>query len=328
MISNSGHDERGKYHGGQSGDQTGTEWQLREWYNYKGGWTCVLRHPNKAVRDMIGDLAVESANNNHIGYNQDRRGTYWQQLNKVGYRPANIKVNCDSDCSAGVSAIVKATGYLLGVTELQGVSAGNTTNTLRNSLKAVGFEVLTDSKYLTSDKYLLKGDIILKEKHHTCINVTNNTSETVATAPAKPKPTVINNISRVQTELNKYINAGLVVDGNIGKATRKALAKALQTSLNKDYNAGLAVDGIVGNKTVLAYANKISKRGTVSYLTSWIELALITLNYYSGSVEYKGIYGGGVCSGVLQFQKDNGLGADGIAGKNTITKLLNRLSLY
>ena len=63
-------------------------------------------------------------------------------------------------------------------------------------------------------------------------------------------------------------------------------------------------------------------------MTSWIELALITLNYYSGSVEYKGIYGGGLCSGVLQFQKDNGLGADGIAGKNTITKLLNRLSLY
>lgn len=325
MISNSGHDERGKYHGGQAGDQTGTEWQLREWYNYKGGWTCVLRHPINAVRDMIGNLAVESANNIHIGYNQDRRLTYWQELQKVGYRPAYIEINCDSDCSAGVSAIVKATGYLLGVTELQRVSAGNTTNTLRNSLKAVGFEVLTDRKYLTSDKYLLKGDIILKEKHHTCINVTNNT---IAPAPAKTKPTVSNNISRVQTELNKYINAGLVVDGIIGKATRKALAKALQISLNRDYNAGLVVDGIVGKQTVSAYTNKIAKRGTVSYLTSWIELALITLNYYSGSVEYKGVYGDGVYSGVIQFQETNGLGADGIVGKNTITKLLNRLSLY
>lgn len=27
MISNCGHDERGKYSGGKAGDQTGTEWQ-------------------------------------------------------------------------------------------------------------------------------------------------------------------------------------------------------------------------------------------------------------------------------------------------------------
>lgn len=33
MISNCGHDERGKYSGGKAGDQTRTEWQVINWYN-------------------------------------------------------------------------------------------------------------------------------------------------------------------------------------------------------------------------------------------------------------------------------------------------------
>lgn len=44
MISNCGHDERGKYSGGKAGDQTGTEWQVINWYNRP--WKCVLRHPD------------------------------------------------------------------------------------------------------------------------------------------------------------------------------------------------------------------------------------------------------------------------------------------
>ena len=32
-ISNCGHDENGKYTGGAAGDQTGTEYQVRAWYN-------------------------------------------------------------------------------------------------------------------------------------------------------------------------------------------------------------------------------------------------------------------------------------------------------
>lgn len=35
MISNCGHDERGRYSSGKAGDQTGTEWYIRSWYNHK-----------------------------------------------------------------------------------------------------------------------------------------------------------------------------------------------------------------------------------------------------------------------------------------------------
>ena len=58
MISNSGHDERNKYSGGVAGDNTGTEWQLRSWYNRP--WNCGLRHPNSKVAKTISDLSISA----------------------------------------------------------------------------------------------------------------------------------------------------------------------------------------------------------------------------------------------------------------------------
>ena len=111
-ISNSGGDERGKITGGAAGDQTGGEWKLKAWYNRP--WSHVLRHPDPRVRRLIAELAIEAALNDCIGYDQNQRGTFWQQLKVSGYRPANIKTKCESDCSAGANSIVKAVGYLLG----------------------------------------------------------------------------------------------------------------------------------------------------------------------------------------------------------------------
>ena len=173
MISNSGHDERGRYSGGQAGDQTGGEWQIQAWYNRP--WTHVFRYPASTVRECIASLAEEAAKNDRIGYDQNQRTTFWGQLRQVGYRPKNIVQPCEADCSAGVAAIVKATGFLLGIKALQDVSADMYTGSERKILQAAGFQVLTESKYLTSDKYLLRGDILLCEGHHTAINLNDGT---------------------------------------------------------------------------------------------------------------------------------------------------------
>lgn len=171
MISNCGHDERNKYSGGVAGDQTGAEWQVINWYNRP--WKCVLRHPDAKVRAMIASMAKAAAQNNHIGYDQSQRGTFWDELKKNSYDPAKITVNCEADCSSGVAAIVKGAGYRLNNSALKGVSTASYTGNLRAVLKAAGFEVLTDSKYLTSDAYLLEGDILLNDGAHTAINLTN-----------------------------------------------------------------------------------------------------------------------------------------------------------
>ena len=169
MISNSGHDERGKASGGQAGDQTGTEWQIRSWYNRP--WDCVLRFPDKNVRKLIAKYARAAANNNMIGYNQMNRLSFWQALKEADYDPAKIKTKCDSDCSAGVTEIVKAVGHILQLPKLENLSASNYTGSMRATFRNAGFTVLTEKKYLTSDKYLVPGDILLNENHHTCINL-------------------------------------------------------------------------------------------------------------------------------------------------------------
>lgn len=169
MISNSGHDERGSYTGGAAGDQTGKEWEIRSWYNRP--WDCVLRYPDMKVGALIAELAIEAANNDCIGYDQGNRDTFWAALQKAKYRPANITIKCESDCSAGVIAITKAAGYLLDLAKLKKLAA-TYTGDMKAGYKAAGFSVLTAKKYLTNDDYLLPGDILLNEGHHTATNIT------------------------------------------------------------------------------------------------------------------------------------------------------------
>ena len=183
MLSNSGHDEKGKYSGGVAGDQTGGEWSIVPWYNRP--WGCVLRYPDAKVREQIAVNGEKAARNNKIGYDQNQRGTYWTQLVAANYDPSKITTACESDCSAGVLANVKAAGYTLGIAALKNINQNGYTGSMKAQLKAAGFEVLTDSKYLTSDTYLLRGDILLYEGHHTATNLTDGTKAKASTGTSQ-----------------------------------------------------------------------------------------------------------------------------------------------
>ena len=167
-ISNCSGDENRRLKGGKAGDQTKTQWCIKNWYNRP--WTCVLRHPDQQVRQLIAELGIEAANNNLIGYDQNQRTTYWVQLKQVGFRPLKITVACEADCSAGVIANVRAAGYILNIDKLKNINASYTGD-MKSGFKKAGFEVLTDSKYLKSSDYLLPGDILLYEGHHTATNL-------------------------------------------------------------------------------------------------------------------------------------------------------------
>lgn len=175
-ISNSGKDEKGKYTGGKAGDQTHEEWNIRDWYDRP--WSVVLRYPDPEVRNLIAELAEKAANNDHIGYDQWERTTFWKQLEASGYDPANITVDCESDCSAGVAAIVKAVGFLKGIDKLKNVPETMYTGNERKNLKNAGFEAITDPNYLRSDANLVRGDILLYHNSksgsgHTAIYLSN-----------------------------------------------------------------------------------------------------------------------------------------------------------
>ena len=256
MISNCGHDENGKYHGGAAGDQTGGEWQIRNWYNR--GWNCVLRYPDKIIAQMIANEAIDAANNNNIGYDQWNRESLWKELTVVGYRFADVKNKCETDCSNGVASIVKAIGYLTGNKKLQAVPISATTVNLKSFLVEAGFQCLTFSKYLTSENYLEPGDILLNwaPNGHTTIEVGNGkkkeqTNTTGGTCTVEltvlkkgSKGAEVKNL-QILLKAKGYKGADkkvLELDGSFGSNTDFAV-RAFQRA------AKLTVDGLVGSKT-------------------------------------------------------------------------------
>ena len=168
MISNCGQDEWGGYTGGSAGDQTGREWEVRTWYPRP--WNCVLRHPCEDVRNLHAQMARAAALNPRIGYDQGQRDSFGEALRSAGDDPAKITVSCETDCSKGIIDITKAIGRRLGREELRSIGATYTGN-MRSAYRAAGYQVLTDAKYLTSDAYLLPGDILLNDQHHVATNL-------------------------------------------------------------------------------------------------------------------------------------------------------------
>lgn len=174
-ISNCSHDENGRYAGGQAGDQGG-EWTVRDWYSRP--WDVVLRCTDPNVRQLLARLSRDAAENDKIGYDQgtagnsDDRYSFWNQLKASGYYPKNIKIACETDCSASTLALIKAVGYLLDIKALQDVSIYGYTGNLEKILKRTGlFKALKEEKYLTSPDYILAGDVLLCDGHHVCINL-------------------------------------------------------------------------------------------------------------------------------------------------------------
>lgn len=152
----------------------------KAWKPSRHGKVCINEGTSRKV--MIASMAKAAAVNNKIGYCQSHRGTFWTNLADSNFDPAQITVACEADCSSGVAAIVKGAGYRLGIDALKKVSTACYTGNLRAALKAAGFEVLTENKYLTSDAYLLAGDILLNDGAHTATNLTDGAKSSGAGA--------------------------------------------------------------------------------------------------------------------------------------------------
>lgn len=156
-------DENGKATGGTAGDQTGKEVKISSWYD--GSWDFVARAKDPAVAEAIAAAAEAGCNNPNIGYDQGGRNTLMTQAKAVSFDLSKITNACECDCSSFVSVCVRAA---LGKDFYSGNAP--TTSTLKTVLKNTGaFEILTDSKYLTSDKYLRRGDILDRSGKHTVI---------------------------------------------------------------------------------------------------------------------------------------------------------------
>jgi N-acetylmuramoyl-L-alanine amidase len=142
---------------------------------------------------------------------------------------------------------------------------------------------------------------------------------TPPTPPLPPTPTHRQRVIGVQTVLNDVYKQNIAVDGIVGSATKKALRKALQMQLNANgTKPPLVVDGIWGAKTRAAVPLvRLGDRGNMVWL---IQAALVAHGY---NIAADGIFGQGTQNALIDFQRKNGLSADGIAGPNTFERLFN-----
>lgn len=160
-------DENGKASGGIAGDQTKKEVCTRTWYN--GKWDFLARPKDKTKAEKMATACEAGCANDLQGYDQGDRNTGLKESQKVSWDLGKITTPCEFDCSSFMTACVMAGGVKIW-------SGGNapTTRTLRSVLEKSGeFEILTDEKYLTSDKYIQRADILCKEGSHTVMVLEN-----------------------------------------------------------------------------------------------------------------------------------------------------------
>lgn len=221
-ISNSGHDENYRYKYGKAGDQTATEWHIID--NYDRPWYCVIRPKDKQVADILATLAIEAAQNDKIGYDQNQRTTFWLQLRKSGYRPKNIKDTCEADCSAGVMSLLKAVGYILNIQKLKDLPI-TSTHYMRSILSATGIFTVYTSKEYTSAKseYLKKGDILLKDDAHTATVVSDGLYSQISPGEKSSKSIYQVTCSKLNVRDKRSTKKGKIV-GTLSRGDKVYLA--------------------------------------------------------------------------------------------------------
>lgn len=162
LIGHASIDENKKARGGQAGDQTLKEVCTRTWY--ANSWAVLLRPVDATIADKSAAACIAACSNNHIGYDQNERNTLHTQAKKVNYDMSKITVSCETDCSAFMTVCAIAGG----VKELEYTNnAPNTSSMVDKFVKTGKYQKLTDSKYLTSDEYLQRGDILVVPGLHT-----------------------------------------------------------------------------------------------------------------------------------------------------------------
>ena len=125
---------------------------------------------------------------------------------------------------------------------------------------------------------------------------------------------------RAQQNLNNYVNAGLEIDGYIGAKTHKAMIAAIQTACNLDYGSGLEVDGIWGAKTEAALKGHYVELGETQELVRAAQILLLARGDDPQEIDANFLEH--TLIAVQTFQRDTGLEVDGVAGFDTIRKLL------
>ena len=303
-IAHASHDENGKYKGGNAGDQTGTEVCIRVWYNRP--WNYVIRCKDTSMREKIAYAMERACTNVKIGYDQNQRNTLLTHARKVGYDPGKVTTACETDCSA----LVTLACIYAGIKENDLYIAGNsaTTTTLKTRLIKTGkFEILTDSKYLKSSDYLLRGDILLYEGHHVAVAIDNGSKSSVTTSTLTSSFTI---------SVNKFTP----LKGNPKDFAE--IIKNIKLALNTDYDLKFTIDSSINDILLINLGNVVLS--TASYKKNITYALQQLLAWWGYDITLDGIFGNGTKSTISLFQSQVGIAKTGTTTKEFWYKILGK----
>jgi hypothetical protein len=300
-IGHSSQDENKRSSGGLAGDQTKKEVCTRNWYEHKHGWDCVLRPKSTEQAEKSAVFVEQICGNDNVGYDQHQRNTLYKQAKALNFDGSKITTKCECDCSS----LQHTAAIAGGCTSLAYGTNAYTTRTMRKAFAASGdYEVLTDKKYLTSDKYLKRGDVLLAEGYHTIM--------------------VLNDGPGVEDD------GKLKDDGEWGKLTTRATQKVF----------GTVIDGIVSNQPMTCkkyvpnamlssweFEKSKSDYKNGSSVIKAIQTFLKDLGYYTGAID--GWCGKNTVKAIQKFLKAEGYYTgltNGGMGKKTVTAWQNYIN--
>ena len=274
-IAHASINEYGSTKNGQQGDQNAKEVTIRNFYSK--GWTYLLRCKNTTIASRMADIAEIGCNNNNIGYDQLTRNTAYMEARKVNYDLSKISVPCSVDCSSFVTLVA----ICAGIRQLDYTTNAPTTSTMVNAFMKTGlFDVCADPSLLTTEQYLVKGDILVKPGSHTVIVLDDgpaitmlkygrvNSSNTVSqsTQTVQPTTTLPINMSKGIdiSAYNEVQDYNLVKQSGVQFAILKIIRKDLQEDklfmkhLIGCKSAGIPIKGVYN----YSYATSVEKAKT------------------------------------------------------------------
>lgn len=238
-IGHSSIDENGKAHGGVSGDQTGKEVCIRNWYD--GKWHTLLRCNSPEKAEIMARECEKACANNNIGYDQYQRNTLRKEAQKAKYDLSKVG-KCECDCSSFMSVLAECAGIEVRYRN----NNAPTTRTMEDDFESTNqFTSYHDDIYFESDKYLKRGDILIKDGHTVMVlenGLLTDRKLVSVKLPVLKRNCKGNDVRALQGILTALGYDTKGIDGSFGGNTEAAVKK-FQGENN------LEVDGSVGNAT-------------------------------------------------------------------------------
>lgn len=181
LIGQASCDERGRYVGGQAGNQSGTELNIREAYLRNWHTLIWFNDPARALR--CGQAMAEAVANTNIGYDQGERNTILSLVRAVGWVLSKIANACECDCSS----LGGVCGIATGAAESAIYAGGNLcyTGNIVARFAATGLVTCyTSADYVKSTVKWQVGGILVSDMHVIVVVSGNSPSGGSATAVA------------------------------------------------------------------------------------------------------------------------------------------------